>query len=117
MAESKIAEVARAIDPSAFSQFESMRDYCRRNGDDDAEALRTAEWAHGHSVRLAMEKARAAIEAMRVPTPVMIAAGKFRYRDIDLGNGTTVRGLALGDDPFTSYQKMIDAALSEEVAG
>lgn len=104
MAEIRMVEkVARAIDPLAWVIPE---------GDYPAEKARREAKQF-----TSLSQARRAIEAMREPTPVMIAAGKFRYRDIDLGNGTTVRGLALGDDPFTSYQKMIDAALSEEVAG
>lgn len=58
--------------------------------------------------------AKAAIEAMREPTLVMRQAGAFRGRLIDLGNGKTADGMALGDHPISSYIKMIDAALSEE---
>lgn len=103
MADSKIEEVARAIDPKAFSQFESLRDFCLRSGDEEAEALKTAEWAHGHDVRQAIEKARAAIEAMREPTLEMINAGE--------GN------VSAPEDVRYVFAAMIDAALNEEVAG
>lgn len=107
MVESMVERVARAIDPRAFDQFESLRDYCLRNGDDEAEALRTAEWAHGHDVRQAIEKARAAIEAMREPTEEMLDVGAC-YEDQDhhiFDEGHIARDV---------WTNMIDAALALE---
>lgn len=104
MADSKIEEVARAIEPNAFRLFENMRDYCLRSGDDEAEALSTAYWAHGKDVERAREKARAAIEAMRPTSNKMDVAGGVHLR----GNPSDASGC---------FEAMIDAALSEEVAG
>jgi hypothetical protein len=50
---------------------------------------------------------------LRNPTNGMIEAGRFKYREIPLGNGSTAQGLGLGDNPITSYTRMIDAALKE----
>lgn len=57
--------------------------------------------------------AKAGIAALREPTLAMRQAGAFRGRLIDLGNGKTAEGMALGDHPITSYTKMIDEALKE----
>lgn len=93
----KVEEVARAIDPSAFRQFESMRDYCLRTGDTADEAARTADWAHGSQIDEAMVKARAAIAAMREPSEKMERAARFWSPSLR-----------------ETYSEMIDAALSEE---
>lgn len=110
MAESKIEEVARAIDPAAFKNFESLQAHCLHTGDDEEQATRTADWAHGHEVRCAMGIARAAIEAMRKPTDKMVAAGLncSAWAEAE-GGATNILG--------RTYDAMIDAALSEEVAG
>lgn len=103
MSQSKVEQVARAIDPSAFRQFESMRDYCLRSGDSADMAIETAQWAHGTQIDEAMEKARAAIEAMREPTEAMcryMAAAKIPI---------------ILHDRFLS--DLIDAALNEQVPG
>lgn len=92
-----VEAVARAIEPHAYQQFDSLRNFCLCNGDDEAEALRTAEWAHGHEIRRAREKARAAIEAMREPTDEMM-------RQMEIAGGAGMRGV---------WWMGIDAALSE----
>jgi hypothetical protein len=59
------------------------------------------------------ETAKAAIEAMREPTLTMRQAGAFRWRLVELSNGSSVEVPGFGDHPITSYGKMIDAALIE----
>lgn len=106
---SKIEEVARAIEPNAFRLFENMRDYCLRSGDGEAEALSTAEWAHGKDVERAKEKARAAIEAMQEPTANMSMKGLVQSERDDIN--------LTPEEVDDIWGAMIDAALSEEVAG
>ncbi|MFC3072370.1 hypothetical protein [Shinella pollutisoli] len=116
---SKVEQVARAIEPRAFSQFESLRDYCLKNGDDEAESHRTAEWAHGHEIRQALEKARAAIEAMREPTEAMMSAAieKIGY-EVDWVGGLMGSSYSAGVQVLADgYRASIGAALNEEVAG
>jgi hypothetical protein len=94
---SKVEEVARAL-----SIADGMHPDAESNDEDS-----TPAWT------LYVESAKAAFAAMREPTLAMRQAGAFRGRFIDLGNGRTAEGMALGDHPITSYTKMIDEALKE----
>lgn len=79
-----VEKVARILQPASFKSYESLRDYCLQAGDDEAAAKRTAEWAHGHEVKRAMQMARAAIEALREPTTNMVLKGLVRSERDDI---------------------------------
>lgn len=89
---SKVEEVARAIDPMAAKVADML----------------IAKGLSRNAVLsiLPMEKARAAIKAMREPTEAMCVEGwkKADERDAILGNGEIAM----------VYTNMIDAALGEE---
>lgn len=62
--------------------------------------------------------ARAALAALekkgyvvvpRKPTEAMLKAGEVPTREIQLGNGQTVRGVGLGAAPWAIWPKMVDA--------
>lgn len=97
---SKIEEVARAL--------------CRQEGE-DPDLSTPYHPTVKHLWEHYIPSARATIEAMRKPTPQMLAAGWA-----EITTAKKVAGIArLGPGPGLSdgYRAMIDAALSEEVAG
>lgn len=69
---------------------------------------------YGMTAGEALDYARAAIEAMKVPTESMVKAGHIPTRQIPLGNGMHATGLGLGADQSRIFDAMIDAALSED---
>lgn len=93
----KVEEVARAL--YAATPFKTAGSY-----DSQSEVYK----------RMCRVLARAAIEAMRVPTRSMVKAGHIPTWQIPLGNGTFATGLGLGADQSRIFNAMIDAALSED---
>lgn len=59
--------IAKIVDAPAFRQWESLRAYCLRTGDNDAEATKVADHTHGADKEAALAKADA-IRAL-YPTP------------------------------------------------
>ncbi|MDE2097092.1 MAG: hypothetical protein KGL39_07590 [Patescibacteria group bacterium] len=113
MSESMIERVGRAI---CLCEVGEERDRAVERGAAIAEV--SDAWAARGRYRRHEEmydgRARAAIEAMRDPTPTMLKAGKFWRLEMQLGNGQTVTVPGLGDRWY-DYWRMIEAALAEPV--
>lgn len=95
----KVEEVARAIDPAIFRWRDDMYAYCIRQGDSEEEARDIID--RTYPLHKTFDRARAAIEAMRGPTPEMIDAARET-------------GVTSGEQSSRIYEAMIDAALKEE---
>jgi hypothetical protein len=55
-------EVARIVAPHPFRQWQGFYEYCLRQGDDEQEARKTADWAHGKDKEEALGKADAILQ-------------------------------------------------------
>ena len=109
MAESMIERVARAIyetwaqEKGAEADWPLVCEAVATTNEQEFPALH-------ETYSLAINEARAAIEAMREPTDAMVDAG------FDAGDDT-VQGYSENADPQDTWQAMIDAALNEQVSG
>lgn len=108
----KVEEVARAIDPSTWGNWDN---WVRLKGYSDAE--KAEEYAASPSLHKSLERARAAIEAMRGPTDAMIDAAWQTIKNATPEQRIAIE-LARPADAHRAKMRqrfgaMIDAALSE----
>lgn len=98
-----IERVAKAIDPHAFADWQRRFDYEMGKSGDAIEAKAFADWGGGSRKSEALEKALAAIEAMRQPDDAMVEQGG-RQQASDRGG------------PDSIWRAMIGAALSRSTS-
>lgn len=103
-----IERVAAVISPGPFKYHSQLYHYCLEKGDSEEEARKTADWAHGHDCKAAIEKARAAIEAMREPTDAMKPLGADAFF-----SPSPTSTEEENERAASVYRRMIDAALKE----
>ena len=105
-----IERVAKAIDPHAFADWQRRFDYEMGKSGDAIEAKAFADWGGGSRKSEALEKARAAIEAMKITDTVEGVPGGIAFEDAFFGSDETVfHAMAAG------WNATIDAALSPPV--
>lgn len=100
---SMIERVARALEPDVWANFDAyvkQKEFTRA----EVEHRKTTSLA----LRLSTGRARAAIEALREPTPAMIEAAKpyLRYGEVEAGTNI-----------WAAFGGMIDAALGLQPKG